>query len=72
MLRFQQMDRKGVYSKKREEHENKNGNEKYQMCLKSKEFHLPRVRRGVDGIREVHGLGASPWRAVGGDCTSWD
>lgn len=41
MLRFQQEERKGIYSRKREKHEKRKGGKKCQTCLKNKGFELP-------------------------------
>lgn len=41
MLRFQQEERKGVYSRRREQREQRKGGEKCQECLKNKGSELP-------------------------------
>lgn len=73
MLRFQQRERKGVYSRKREEHEEKNANEKYQMRLKNKEFKLPGVQKHEEELigLEVYCSGESGlgWLGKEIDCT---
>lgn len=45
MLRFQQEEKKGVYSRKREQHEQRKGGEKCQARSKNKGSELPEEQK---------------------------